>query len=223
MHRCRPFLGGVPRAGSPASTVLLRHSDSPSLVLASLRFLVRRYPGPDRSRPPRKRQGLPGSWGSLVYMPCSRTPAGPRCRALARLRAPAPRCCLPLLLRRRLPQRYFGALSHGLHTRCLRFAARVDLWSTQDSLPAGGQPSPGGQRCSRVPRGSTARFQRQFIASSLPRHVQHVASCRTSWRTSGSPGRSPARGPHRSGRAGFPHPALRCTGCCPSCHPLNFR
>lgn len=79
--RCRPFLSGVPRDGSPASTVLLRHSDSPSLVLASLRFLVRRYPGPDRSRPPRKQQGLPGSWGSLVCMPCSRTPvdlrAGP--------------------------------------------------------------------------------------------------------------------------------------------------
>src|SRR5262249_40723842 len=118
VYRCRPFLGRVPRDGSPASSVLLRHSDSPSLVLASLRFLVLRYPGPDRSRPPRKQQGLPGSWGSLVYMPCSRTPVGPSCRALARLRAPARRCCPPRLQRRRLPRRYFGALSHGLHTRC---------------------------------------------------------------------------------------------------------
>ena len=37
-----------------------------------------------------------------------------------------PRCCLPLMARRRLPQVVdFGALSHGLHLRCLRFAAAV--------------------------------------------------------------------------------------------------
>jgi len=40
---------------------------------------------------------------------------------------------------------------------------------------------------------------------------------------SGSPGRLPARGPHRSGRAGLPHPALRRTGCCPSCYLLKLR
>jgi hypothetical protein len=34
------------------------------------------------------------------------------------------RCCLPRLRRRRLPPlTSFGALSHGSHVRCLRFAA----------------------------------------------------------------------------------------------------
>jgi hypothetical protein len=32
---------------------------------------------------------------------------------------------------------------HGLHTRCLRFAARGYPKTTQDSLPVGGQPLPG--------------------------------------------------------------------------------
>jgi hypothetical protein len=36
------------------------------------------------------------------------------------------RCCLPLLLQRRLPRHTpFGAPSHGLRTRCLRFVATV--------------------------------------------------------------------------------------------------
>ena len=55
-------------------------------------------------------------------MPCSlQTPAGPERQAIQRSR-----CCLPLLTRRRLPQIVdFGAQSHGLHLRCLRFAAAV--------------------------------------------------------------------------------------------------
>ncbi len=169
VHRCRPFLGRVPRVGSPAPSVLLRHSDSPSLVLASLRFLVRRYPSPGRSRSPRKQQGLPGSWGSLVYMPCSRTPVGPPCRVLARLRAPASRYCLPLLQRRRLPQRYFGALSHGLHTRCLRFAVRGRP-PVHARLASGWGPALTGRATiSRVPLGSIVRFRCQLITSSLPK------------------------------------------------------
>ena len=37
-----------------------------------------------------------------------------------------PRCCLPRVARRRLPRiANFGAQSHGLHLRCLRFAASV--------------------------------------------------------------------------------------------------
>ena len=37
-----------------------------------------------------------------------------------------PRCCLPLMTRRRLPRvANFGAQSHGLHLRCLRFAVTV--------------------------------------------------------------------------------------------------
>ena len=34
--RCRPLLGGVPRVGSPASSLLLRHSDFPAPPLRSL-------------------------------------------------------------------------------------------------------------------------------------------------------------------------------------------
>jgi hypothetical protein len=55
-------------------------------------------------------------------MPCShQTPAGPERQAIRRSR-----CCLPPLTRRRLPRLVdFGAQSHGLHLRCLRFAAAV--------------------------------------------------------------------------------------------------
>jgi len=56
-----------------------------------------------------------------VPMPCSQTPVGPPRQATSALR-----CGLPPLLRRRLPRHAsFGALSHGLVTRCLRFAAWV--------------------------------------------------------------------------------------------------
>ncbi len=51
------------------------------------------------------------------------------------------RCCLPPGSRRR--PRQFGsyeAESRGPHARCLRFAVSVTQNTTQDSLPAGGQP-----------------------------------------------------------------------------------
>jgi hypothetical protein len=55
-------------------------------------------------------------------MPCShQTPAGPERQAIRRSR-----CCLPLVTQRRLPRLCdFGAQLHGLHLRCLRFAAAV--------------------------------------------------------------------------------------------------
>jgi hypothetical protein len=55
-------------------------------------------------------------------MPCShQTPAGPERQAIWRSR-----CCLPPLTRRRLPRIVdFGAQSHDLHLRCLRFAVTV--------------------------------------------------------------------------------------------------
>jgi len=82
--------------------------------------------------------GLPASpTGSLRYgenrisrvpvrssrcMPCSyQTPVGPEHQAVRRSR-----CCLPRVTRRRLPRlANFGAQSHGLHLRCLRFATAV--------------------------------------------------------------------------------------------------
>jgi hypothetical protein len=90
--------------------------------------------------------GPPRFLGSpSAYMPCSSTPAGPRHQASSVLR-----CCLPSSRRRRLPQcGHFGAQSHGLHARCLRFAAAVTRrharlasggWPTlsaRDWLPAG--------------------------------------------------------------------------------------
>jgi hypothetical protein len=53
---------------------------------------------------------------------------------------------------------YFGAESHSLRTRCLRFAAFLPLGctATQDSLPAAGQTLPGGVG---YPLGSNTRFQ----------------------------------------------------------------
>jgi len=59
---------------------------------------------------------------SSRYMPCShQTPAGPERLAIWRSR-----CCLPLVTQRRLPRVCdFGAQSHGLHLRCLRFAVTV--------------------------------------------------------------------------------------------------
>jgi hypothetical protein len=49
MLRCRPLLGRVPRAGSPASSLLLRHSDfSPSRIRSALRLAPPfRFPGDD--------------------------------------------------------------------------------------------------------------------------------------------------------------------------------
>src|SRR6266446_5642778 len=68
-----------------------------------------------------KRLGLPGSWGTFAHMPCSPTPTGPARQAIT-----ACRCCLPQFWNTSAPATlYFGAQSHGLRSRCLRFAARV--------------------------------------------------------------------------------------------------
>lgn len=59
----------------------------------------------------------------------------------------------------------FGAQSHGLHRRCLRFAAPVTRETTQDSLPGGGQPYPRGLR----PAGSVRKVsETTHLTSSLP-------------------------------------------------------
>ncbi len=74
-----------------------------------------------------------------VPLPCSQTPAEPRCLAFAALR-----CCPPASERGR-PRRpeVFGALSHGLSTGCLRFVPPL-LTTTQNSLPGDGHSFPGG-------------------------------------------------------------------------------
>ena len=94
---------------------------------------------PDRLR--WRWQGLPGSWETPVH-------ARPALRPRWDLRAKpiaAPRCCLGSLNSLGSHELWaFGALSRGPHARCLRFAGRGYPLPTQDSLPAGGQPLPGG-------------------------------------------------------------------------------
>ena len=94
------------------------------------------YPAVPRAGHRAETAGPPRFLGNpTVHMPCSSTPVGPPRQAFSALR-----CCLPPLLRRRLPrQTPFGAPSHGLRTRCLRFASSGYPAAAQDSLPAAGQ------------------------------------------------------------------------------------
>ena len=138
-----PFPPRGPSGRFPRFTGTMRRSDSLPPVPPRFVAFAWRYPGCTRvslPRPPsapprawswspgssgrdlpRRRQDLPGSWGTPVNVPCSPTPAGPRtpghCGAATRpsvtstTSAPA--------------SSHFGAQSHGPLTRCLRFAARV--------------------------------------------------------------------------------------------------
>ena len=169
-----PSLHGVPRVGSPASTVL-RGAPTPCrpsrrTSLPSLGGTALALAGSLPWRPSAAAAGLelghpvtpPGSRAETagpprflgnpaVHMPCSSTPAGPPRQAIA-----APRCCLPLLNNVGSHDTLaFGAQSHGLFTRCLRFVVASPA-ATQDSLPAAGQALPGGIG---YPLGSFARFQ----------------------------------------------------------------
>ena len=95
---------------------------------------TRRCSSAEMERPPRFLEGPSGR------MPCSSTPAEPSDQAIA-----AFGCCRPSCERERPRQSMtFEAHSHGLRPRCLRFADALAVPPTQDSLPAGGQPLPGG-------------------------------------------------------------------------------
>jgi hypothetical protein len=107
--RCSSSLHGVPRVGSPASSVLLKHSDSP--LPFPLRFVAfaQRYRGgvprfaltgsrtPDAREPgpfvaggppgdlPRRHWGLPGSWTNPCALALAlQTPGGSRRPAIPR-------------------------------------------------------------------------------------------------------------------------------------------
>ncbi len=73
-------------------------------------------------------------------MPCSQTPA--------RLAAPGHRGAANVAFRLHNDvgprESHFGAPSHGLHTRCLRFAARVAPGPRKTRFRLAGQPCPGG-------------------------------------------------------------------------------
>ena len=70
----------------------------------------------------RKRQGLPRSWGTpIVPMPCSATPAGPITPGHSRCVGTA-----PVQTTTKAPAGMsLEAQSHGLGTRCLRFAGGI--------------------------------------------------------------------------------------------------
>ena len=71
MSRRRPLLGGVPRVGSPASSLVLRRSDFSSPRSRS-------FPSRGRSGALlRRRRDLPGSWATLAHVPRFSDPGGP--------------------------------------------------------------------------------------------------------------------------------------------------
>ena len=150
VSRRLPSLHGVPRVGSPDFIGTTKRSDCPSSSRrapfprsryrcspCSLRrdsesasgglVLVR----DDLRALRRKRQALPGSWGTLVNAPRSQTPVG---RHVSR-HSDAGRCCRLVFPERHRPhevQIFRGSIARPA-PRCLRFAAGSPR-STQDSL-----------------------------------------------------------------------------------------
>ena len=107
-----PSFDGTPLAFEPSLPVT---ANARSLGLG----LFYGFPAPFLSRGDDRASQVPGK--PSVSMPCSPTPVGPSCQAHT-----ACWCGLPPHLQRRLPRKApFGAQSHGLLTRCLRFAAVV--------------------------------------------------------------------------------------------------
>jgi len=147
VYRCLSFLRGVPRVGSPASSVLLRHSDSPSHIPRHFASFVRRYLA-QTSRPGYGGASqVPG--GPLCTCPALRPRRDHRAGPVRQSALQHERCCLPLMQRRRLPHlNDFGALSHALHTRCLRFAVTVTrcFFYHHPRLASGWRPTLAGRR-----------------------------------------------------------------------------
>jgi hypothetical protein len=165
-----PSLHGVPRVGSPASSVLQstptscrpsRVTSFPSLcgtaaapwvsfpqtqgAIAAGPGVVNRNPQHRLIDGDDRTSQVPG--GPTMNVPCSSTPA-----ESLRSAATARRCCLPPLQRRRPPQsvQFRGSITRPAHS--LSTLRRVScLTATQDSLPDGWPAFPGG---SWLPAGS---------------------------------------------------------------------
>src|SRR5580692_393770 len=178
MTRCRPLLGGVPRVGSPASSLLLRHSDFPTPIgsrfVAFTLHLPRAFihtreetPGPPR----------------FLGNPCARAPLFDPGRAAApdlsgRATLLAQRCCRRFCTQRRPPRhRGFRGSITRLHAPAV-YASRPRLpvcclTAAQDSLPTGRSPLPVGTLTRGLLREVSVIF---YMASSSPRlrlaHVQ---------------------------------------------------
>ena len=164
----------------------------------------------------RRRVDLPGSWGTLPYVPCSQTPAGPPRQTIGRSALLLQRSGVAFRLFDGVGSRdfkHFGAPSHGPHARCLRFVAAVA--GTHARLASGWWSSLAGRDFNpRVPlRGF--RFSESHDASSSPRlGLAHRSSSRkssastcSSWclapiaRTPPSPRRAQGESRFRSGRS----------------------
>jgi len=159
------LLRGVPRVGSPTSSLLLRHSDSPSPPLRSL-SLTRRF----RLRDDDRASQVPGE--PSPCMPRSSTPAGPLRRASSG--------CALLLFAAMLPSNCgnsvgsciadFEAASRGLHARCLRLVVTVTRVLLYDHarLASGWWPSLAGRDSN--PLGSIVKFPSCCVSTWLPPH-----------------------------------------------------
>jgi hypothetical protein len=173
-----------------------------------------RGPGSLVSRDPRRRllrwkwKGLPGSWRD----PWAYAVLGDPGRALA------PGHCGARVLS---PTDTTGTTSTNSAFRGSITRPRPSLSTlrsrpcgtpTQDSLPAGGQPLPGGIRTRWVPSGKfPALLTAVYITFPFPQALPG-ARCQAPFRDRDRPGRaSPPGSPRRSGRADFPHPAPRNT------------
>src|SRR6186713_3402835 len=124
--RCRPLLRWLPWGGSPASQLLLRHSDFLLPLLAHASRFARWF------RLAAEKQELPSSSATLATHAPVIDPGGaypsrpPGLRPYVLLS----RCCLPSPPTRRPPQiPYFGAQSRSLRAHCLRFVSVVTFRS----------------------------------------------------------------------------------------------
>lgn len=183
MTRYRPLLRGVPQVGSPASSLLLRHSDFPAPIgrrfvdLAPFlpRSLIRARE--EASGPPR-----------FLDNPCARAllydPGGATAPDLSgRASHLVQRYCLPRSVARRPPRSpNISGLNHTAHAPAV-YASRPRLpvycyTATQDSLPVGGQPSPVGTFTRGLLREVSVD---NYVTSSSPRlrlaHTEHFANC----------------------------------------------
>ena len=171
-----PFLHGVPRVGSPASSVIRSTPTScrPS-HLASFPLLGGTAAAPWASFP-QSQDATAAGLGLLTGLPktgfiggdgrTSQVPGGPCCeRAL--LSDPGGTSALGRYRASMLSSTNwkastpttninFGAQSHGLPTRCLRFAGWITPPPRKTRFRMAGQPCPGG---SGYPLGPTERFQ----------------------------------------------------------------
>ena len=150
------------RLAVPSAARSFETACSPSGAFTRPGGLFTGFPSPDASRmemtrPPRFLED------PLARVPCSSTPARPRRPATLTLR-----CCLPRLLPRRLsPQTFFrGSITRPTYSlSTLRSRGRPR--TTQDSLPGGGQPFPGGLSRWVLKDVSDSRFHKSSSPSKL--------------------------------------------------------